>query len=125
MTQPLTISGARRSTPTGFGTSDEVDEQERLRRQVVQLKEKLASQPVIEQAKGMLMQTFGLCADDAFGVLRVLSQNHNVRLRWVAERVVQSWTLRGPRADFQAAADFLLSLTDERPGCEAPSRAHE
>jgi AmiR/NasT family two-component response regulator len=96
--------------------SDPVDEQERLRRLVVQLKEKLAGQPVIEQAKGMLMQTFGLSADEAFGILRVMSQNRNVRLRSIADSVVESGMRRGPRPDFDAACAFLLMLPHEHQG---------
>lgn len=107
MTQTLDMSGADRSAVTVSA-----DETEQLRLQLAQLKEKLASQPVIEQAKGMLMQTYGLSADDAFDLLRMLSQNSNVRLRWIARCVVESWTRRGPRADFDAASEFLLTLRD-------------
>lgn len=106
MTQALDMSGADRSAVAS------ADETEQLHLQLAQLRDKLASQPVIEQAKGMLMQTFGVSADDAFGILRMLSQNSNVRLRWIARCVVESWTRRGPRADFDAASDFLLELRD-------------
>jgi hypothetical protein len=95
------------------------DEAERLRQLVVQLNEKLAGQPVIEQAKGMLMQTFGLSADEAFEILRELSQHSNVKLRSVAQRIVLSWTRRGPRADFDVASEFLRSL---RSPVDAPGR---
>ncbi|WP_433781188.1 ANTAR domain-containing protein [Actinomycetospora sp. CA-101289] len=46
-----------------------------------------ASLPVIEQAKGMLMGRFGLDAEEAFTVLRTLSQEHNTKLRDLADRL--------------------------------------
>ena len=44
---------------------------------------------LIEQAKGMLMFAYGIDADEAFEVLRSQSQNHNVKLRLIAEQVVK------------------------------------
>ena len=44
---------------------------------------------LIEQAKGMLMFAYGIDADEAFDVLRSQSQNHNVKLRLIAEQVVK------------------------------------
>ncbi|WP_328402776.1 PAS and ANTAR domain-containing protein [Nocardia sp. NBC_00403] len=48
----------------------------------------LDARVVIEQAKGALMLVYGVNADQAFGVLRWRSQETNVKLRTVAERVV-------------------------------------
>ena len=79
---------------------------------IAQLREKLASQPVIEQAKGMLMQTFGIDAEGAFGILRVMSQNCNVKLRDVALVIVESWREDGPRPDFEAASDLLVDVRE-------------
>lgn len=83
-----------------------------LRREIDQLHDKLASQPVIEQAKGMLMQTFGMDAEAAFDILRVMSQNCNVKLRALAQFLVDSWTRDGPRADFDCASGLLLDLRE-------------
>jgi hypothetical protein len=44
---------------------------------------------LIEQAKGMLMFVYGLDAEEAFGVLRSQSQEHNIKLRLIAEQVVK------------------------------------
>jgi ANTAR domain-containing protein len=44
---------------------------------------------IIEQAKGMLMFVYGLDADEAFAALRCQSQQHNVKLRLIAEQVVK------------------------------------
>jgi GAF domain-containing protein len=45
---------------------------------------------LIGQAQGILMERFGLNADQAFGVLRRYSQSNNVKLRLVAERIVET-----------------------------------
>jgi GAF domain-containing protein len=54
-----------------------------------QMTEAMQSRAVIEQAKGMLMaQSPGLDADGAFDVLRAASQRENVKLRDIAQRIV-------------------------------------
>lgn len=61
-----------------------------------QLREALASQPVIEQAKGMVMLLRGCTAAEAFGVLVAVSQQSNVKLRDVATVVVAAGSDAGP-----------------------------
>ena len=65
-----------------------------MRAELAQRQDQLTSQPVIEQAKGMLMHNFGLSPDQAFAVLRRLSQDTNVKLRTVAEQLVGTLTGR-------------------------------
>ncbi len=55
---------------------------------VEQLREALASRDVIGQAKGMLRARLGLDDEEAFGVLRTLSQSRNEKLRDVAAKIV-------------------------------------
>jgi diaminopimelate decarboxylase len=81
-----------------------------LRRENTQLRCKLANQPDIEQAKGMLMSSFGLSSDQAFDLLRSVSQADNVKLRVVAHHIVSSWTSGGPRPDYEEAAEFLVTV---------------
>ena len=50
----------------------------------------LESHAAIDQAKGILMLTYGVDEDAAFGILKQSSQRHNVRLREVAGKVVQA-----------------------------------
>jgi AmiR/NasT family two-component response regulator len=45
---------------------------------------------LIGQAQGILMERFGLTADKAFSVLRRYSQDHNVKLRDLAEELVNT-----------------------------------
>ncbi|HKV19547.1 MAG TPA: ANTAR domain-containing protein [Mycobacterium sp.] len=78
-----------------------------------QLRSKLANQPVIEEAKGMLMGAFGISSDEAFELLRTASQSNNVKLRDVARHLVARWTADGPRPEFAEAADFLVALRHE------------
>ena len=62
-----------------------------------QMTEAMQSRAVIEQAKGMLMASSpGLTPDDAFDLLRRASQRENVKLRDIAQRVVDRRPISGP-----------------------------
>jgi hypothetical protein len=63
----------------------EPDEQERISQRVRLIAE---HRSVIDQAKGMLMFVYGMSADDAFGVLRQQSQDHNVKVSVLAGQIV-------------------------------------
>ncbi len=56
--------------------------------ELAQLREALATQPVIEQAKGMIMLLRRSSPEEAFATLREISQYLNVKLRDVAAVVV-------------------------------------
>lgn len=58
----------------------------------LQFQSALASRDIIGQAKGMIMERFGIDAVRAFELLRTLSQNSNTRLASVAQEFVS----RGP-----------------------------
>lgn len=45
---------------------------------------------LVGQAQGILMERFGLDADRAFAVLRRYSQDHNVKLHLVAQRLIET-----------------------------------
>ncbi|WP_033247097.1 PAS and ANTAR domain-containing protein [Nocardia carnea] len=76
---------------------DVTDSLQQQRRQALDetLPEIVESRAVIEQAKGMLMQTYGLNADQAFRVLQWRSQETNIKLREVAHRLVTAITAAG------------------------------
>ncbi|MCV7011839.1 GAF and ANTAR domain-containing protein [Mycolicibacterium madagascariense] len=59
-------------------------------RQERQFKAALATRDVIGQAKGMIMERFGVDADDAFSMLKTLSQEMNSPVRVLAARFVNS-----------------------------------
>jgi len=54
----------------------------------------LGSRGVIDQAKGILMERFGLDADQAFQALARVSMESNLKVREVAERFVRTGELR-------------------------------
>jgi GAF domain-containing protein len=57
-----------------------------------QMKNAMAMRAVIEQAKGIVMRDRGCSADDAFNALVRLSQESHVKLRDVAQRLVDQVT---------------------------------
>jgi GAF domain-containing protein len=59
----------------------------------------------IGQAQGILMERFDLTADQAFAVLLRYSQDNNVKLRTVADRLVETRELPIVRARTESAAD--------------------
>ena len=94
-----------------------VSENENLRR-------KLETQPVIEQAKGILMGCYGVSSDEAFDLLSRWSQDTNTKLHQVALSIVDSrwfgeplgWTMPC-RARFpydESASRTAVSVTE---GC--------
>ncbi|WP_235029171.1 anti-sigma factor antagonist [Streptomyces sp. 3213.3] len=70
------------------------DEAEELRLEVVQLKRAMVTRPVIDLARGVLMASFGLSAEDAWSVLVDVSQHTNTKLHQLAEELVDS--VNGP-----------------------------
>lgn len=68
--------------------TDGITQYRDLEAEVAQLREALASRATIEQAKGMLMVTRRCSADEAFELLRGLSQDTNVRLADVAAALI-------------------------------------
>ena len=67
---------------------------------------------IIEQAKGMLMFVYGIDADGAFEVLRGLSQQHNVKVRLLAERIAGDLTTAArqrPPVNQEAFDELILT----------------
>lgn len=76
-----------------------------------------AGREMIEQAKGILMLGYGLDSDAAFAMLRWWSRNRNVKVREIAERLIevaQQGQISHP--GLRALLDTLIhDLTDNRP----------
>ncbi|MEU0285120.1 ANTAR domain-containing protein [Streptomyces sp. NPDC006147] len=66
-----------------------------LQEEVEQLRQAIASRPVIDQARGILMATYGCSSDDAWHILRDASQLSNTKLRTVAESLTASTAAEG------------------------------
>jgi AmiR/NasT family two-component response regulator len=63
---------------------------ERLRESAfARLQARLDTMPVIEQAKGILMERHQCGPDEAFGLLRRASQSANVKISVLAARIVE------------------------------------
>jgi anti-anti-sigma regulatory factor len=90
-----------------------------------QLKVALESHAVIDQAKGMLMMVYGLDDLAAFDLLRSASQQRNVRLRVLAERLVGSAQARGGMGSGARTAmdDLFLSSVNDSREAQPPVRA--
>ncbi|QCB93705.1 GAF and ANTAR domain-containing protein [Cellulomonas shaoxiangyii] len=73
-----------------------VQQKERLRQLGEQLSEALTSRAVIDQAKGIVMAARGGTADEAFRYMSQISQRQNVRLRLIAQRIVDQAQARKP-----------------------------
>jgi hypothetical protein len=69
----------------------------------------------IEQAKGILMMTYGIAADVAFDILKWQSQTNNIRVRTLALQVIDDFTglLQVPD-DVRERADHLLLTAHQR-----------
>jgi hypothetical protein len=74
-----------------------------------------ARRAVIEQAKGMLMFIYGIDAEAAFGFMRWQSQQHNVKLRLLAEQIVKDLTGLSPQQTpvHRKASDQLLLIAHQ------------
>jgi ANTAR domain/PAS fold len=70
---------------------------------------------LIEQAKGVLMMTYGISADRAFDILVWRSQETNTKLRKLATQLIEDFTveLRVP-AGIRERADHLLLTAHKR-----------
>jgi hypothetical protein len=63
---------------------------------------------LIEQAKGMLMLVYDIDSDDAFALLKTLSQDNNIKLRLIAKRLCDEFRARGRNAGSRHDFDRLV-----------------
>lgn len=62
-----------------------LDVDEELRLEVTQLRRAMRTRPAIDVARGIVMASFGLSAEDAWTVLVIASQNTNIKLHHLAQ----------------------------------------
>jgi GAF domain-containing protein len=89
-----------------------------------QLGEALAHRAVIEQAKGVLMGAQRCSDDEAFQVLVRASQRENVKLRLIAQRIVDNATAprpRRPAPPAPPAAPGIPSAAVRGQACRTPA----
>ena len=96
-------------------TPTEHHEQQRVSAAIAEIAENRAT---IEQAKGMLMAIYGITAEAAFDLLRWRSQEGNVKLRVLAEQVVNDFThlAQTEKEPSRSAYDNLLLTANQRIG---------
>ncbi len=75
----------------------------RLRGENANLRRQLETQPAIEQAKGILMERYGIQAEVAFELLRRWSQESNTKLHHIAEMLTTGPELAPAGASQEAA----------------------
>lgn len=89
------------------------EDQQRLDAAIAEITENRAT---IEQAKGMLMLAYGIDADAAFALLRWQSQEHNVKVRLLAQQLSHDFLAlaRVENTPPRAAYDNLLLTAHQR-----------
>lgn len=95
-TDPLHTTAHR---PDGEPPKQPAERSERvdvLQEEVEQLRQALASRPVIDQARGVLMALHACTSDEAWHILREASQLSNTKLRAVAAAVTAGAGADGP-----------------------------
>jgi len=103
----------RLSTRPGEPTASR-GEVERLRAELLALRETMRTRPAIDQAKGMLMAVHRCDAEQAWSSLARASQTHNVKVRDLAEamiRAAETVDAGSPRPTLETVGDLRPELT--------------
>lgn len=66
------------------------DEQQRLKKELLQTKNALQERKRIEKAKGIIMKSKSLSEDQAYNALRRLAMNNNKRMGEIAEQIISA-----------------------------------
>ncbi|MFC9843836.1 anti-sigma factor antagonist [Streptomyces sp. NPDC060223] len=96
-----------------------------LRIELVQLRRALQTRPVIDLARGVLMASFGLSAEDAWKVLVSVSQNTNTKLHHVADNLVGAVTGDSLPQPFQSQVAESVAKLRTAPSAPATPRGRE
>lgn len=102
-------------------TPSERASQDMITERVAEIAENRAG---IEQAKGMLMLIYDIDDHAAFGLLKWLSQENNVKLRLLAEQIVIDFRAASESITQRAAFDQLLLTAYQRvarPASQVPA----
>ena len=91
----------------------DAEQEDRITAKLAEIAEHRAA---IEQAKGMLMLIYGIDEDDAFNLLKWLSQEANVKLRLLAEQISEDFCSSGTAFIPQSEFDQLLLSARSRVG---------
>ncbi|MFE9097587.1 anti-sigma factor antagonist [Streptomyces sp. NPDC007264] len=83
--------------------------------ELVQLRRAMQTRPVIDLARGVLMASFALSAQDAWNVLVTISQRTNTKLHHVAQNVVEAVTGDPPPGPVRAELATAVTALREPP----------
>ncbi|WP_373315284.1 ANTAR domain-containing response regulator [Streptomyces lanatus] len=95
------------------------EEQKDLRDEVDQLRRAMETRPAIDQARGILMASFGLSPEDAWTVLVSVSQNTNTKLHSLADELVT--TVQGGALSETMRQQVSAALTGLEAATESSS----
>ncbi|MDQ1050394.1 anti-sigma factor antagonist [Streptomyces sp. V4I2] len=108
------VSGARAARP---------ETEPELRAEIMHLERAMHTRPVIDLARGVLMASFGLSAEEAWTVLVEASQNTNTKLRDVAHNLVDA--VNGEGAPEPVRQQVAATVTRLRTSPAAPGDKEE
>ncbi|MFE6530142.1 ANTAR domain-containing protein [Streptomyces rochei] len=110
-TDPLGATAHRPGPPPRDGACEAPEERLHvLQEEVAQLRRAIASRPVIDQARGVLMALHACTSDEAWHILREASQLSNTKLRTVAAAVTAGAESDGPPPPPQVRAALRTAL---------------
>jgi response regulator NasT len=66
------------------------DEQQRLKKELLQTRIALSDRKNVERAKGIIMRTRSVSEDQAYSAMRKLAMNHNKRIGEIAEQIISA-----------------------------------
>jgi anti-anti-sigma regulatory factor len=122
-TDPLTGRAAAEAAPapppapaTSAVALERAEQLHVLQEEVEQLRQAIASRPVIDQARGILMATHGCTSDEAWHILRETSQLSNTKLRDVAAAVTASAEADGPPPSAELRTALQRAVARRRRG---------
>ncbi|MFD9219062.1 ANTAR domain-containing protein [Streptomyces sp. NPDC060064] len=117
-----TGSALERTSAAAWAASDETQyrvvsaelEAQALREEVAGLRHALSTHPVIDMARGVIMATASCTPDQAWQVLVNVSQHTNIKLREIAQHIVDSVEGPPPAKPVRAALSSALSALPDR-----------
>ncbi|MFJ9152087.1 ANTAR domain-containing protein [Streptomyces sp. NPDC102270] len=118
----LDLTGARELFATenpGSAGSRPVDVDQELRLEVDQLRRAMRTRPTIDVARGIVMASFGLSAEDAWTVLVAASQNTNIKMRDLAEELTGA--VHGAPVPEQVQQQMAAAVAKVRETVPTPS----
>ncbi|MER5436010.1 ANTAR domain-containing protein [Streptomyces sp. NPDC002588] len=102
---------------------DDPDALQDLRVEVVQLRRAMQTRPVIDLARGILMASFALSAEDAWRVLVEASQHTNTKLHHLAQELVSAVHGAPPADAVQEQVAAAVAKVRSEPGrTDGPDR---